>query len=58
MNVGEASPLTSVCGASNVAVGVKVPCARIGAWLPGDFSIKPAKVRDIESFGWLWSEKD
>lgn len=56
VNVGEAHPLTIVCGAANVAVGVKVPCARIGAVLPGDFVIKQAKVRSIESFGMLCSE--
>jgi phenylalanyl-tRNA synthetase beta chain len=55
VNVGEASPLTIVCGAANVAVGVKVPCARIGAVLPGNFAIKQAKVRSIESFGMLCS---
>lgn len=55
VNVGEAQPLTIVCGAANVAVGVKVPCARIGALLPGDFAIKQAKVRSIESFGMLCS---
>jgi len=55
VNVGEAQPLTIVCGAANVAVGIKVPCARIGALLPGDFRIKQAKVRYIESFGMLCS---
>ncbi len=58
VNVGEAQPLTIVCGASNVAVGVKVPCARIGAVLPGDFNIKQAKVRNVESFGMLCSAKE
>lgn len=58
VNVGEAQPLTIVCGAANVAVGVKVPCARIGALLPGDFAIKQAKVRNVESFGMLCSEKE
>ena len=58
VNVGEDQPLTIVCGASNVAVGVKVPCARIGAVLPGDFKIKQAKVRSIESFGMLCSGKE
>lgn len=58
VNVGEASPLTIVCGAANVAVGVKVPCARIGAVLPGDFVIKQAKVRSVESFGMLCSAKE
>jgi len=58
VNVGEAQPLTIVCGAANVAVGAKVPCARIGALLPGDFAIKQAKVRNVESFGMLCSEKE
>jgi len=58
VNVGEARPLTIVCGAANVAVGVKVPCARVGAVLPGDFIIKQAKVRNIESFGMLCSDKE
>jgi phenylalanyl-tRNA synthetase beta chain len=58
VNIGEDQPLTIVCGASNVAVGVKVPCARIGAVLPGDFKIKQAKVRSIESFGMLCSGKE
>ena len=58
VNVGEAQPLTIVCGAANVSVGVKVPCARIGASLPGDFFIKQAKVRNVESFGMLCSAKE
>src|SRR3990172_6371028 len=58
VNVGEAQPLTIVCGAANVAVGAKVPCARIGAVLPGDFMIKQAKVRNVESFGMLCSDKE
>ncbi len=58
VNVGEAQPLTIVCGAANVAVGAKVPCARIGAVLPGDFAIKQAKVRNVESFGMLCSAKE
>lgn len=58
VNVGEARPLTIVCGAANVAAGVKVPCARIGAVLPGDFVIKQAKVRNVESFGMLCSDKE
>lgn len=58
VNVGAALPLNIVCGAANVAVGVKVPCARIGAVLPGDFVIKQAKVRNVESFGMLCSEKE
>jgi len=55
VNVGEAENLTIVCGAANVAVGVRVPCARIGAVLPGDFKIKQAKVRGVSSSGMLCS---
>ncbi len=58
VNVGETEPLTIVCGAANVAVGVKVPCARIGAVLPGDFKIKQAKVRGVSSSGMLCSDKE
>lgn len=52
VNVGESSPLQIVCGASNVAAGQKVPCARAGARLPA-MEIGEAKVRGIESFGML-----
>jgi phenylalanyl-tRNA synthetase beta chain len=58
VNVGETLPLSIVCGAGNVAVGAVVPCARIGAVLPGNFVIKQTKVRGIESFGMLCSEKE
>lgn len=50
--------LQIVCGAPNAAVGLKVPCALVGAQLPGDFNIKKAKVRDVESFGMLCSAKE
>lgn len=58
VKVGDTEILNIVCGAANVAVGIKVPCARIGAVLPGDFKIKQAKVRGIESFGMLCSDKE
>jgi phenylalanyl-tRNA synthetase beta chain len=57
VDVGEAIPVTIVCGAPNAAPGLKVPCARPGAKLPG-FEIKVAKVRGIESFGMLCSTKE
>ena len=44
-----------VCGAANVATGVKVPCATVGAVLPGDFKITPRKMRGILSHGMLCS---
>jgi phenylalanyl-tRNA synthetase beta chain len=57
VDVGEASPITIVCGAPNAAAGLKVPCARPGAILPG-IEIKVAKVRGVESFGMLCSTKE
>ena len=44
-----------VCGAPNVRAGLKVPFAMIGAELPGDFKIKKAKLRGVESNGMLCS---
>ncbi len=58
VDVGEDELLTIVCGAPNVAPGLKVPCALPGAVLPGDFSIKTARVRGIESSGMLCSAKE
>ncbi len=55
---GRGEPTTIVCGAPNVAVGLRVPCALPGAKLPGDFTIKIAKVRGIESSGMLCSAKE
>lgn len=56
VNVGK-EILQIVCGASNARVGLKVPCALVGAELPG-ISIKQAKVRGVESFGMLCSAKE
>jgi phenylalanyl-tRNA synthetase beta chain len=56
VNVGTANggePLQIVCGAPNVAVGLKVPVAMIGAVLPKDFKIKPSKLRGVDSQGML-----
>ena len=57
VDVGEAAPITIVCGAPNAAAGLKVPCARPGAKLPG-IEIKVAKVRGVESFGMLCSTRE
>jgi len=58
VDIGGAAPQQIVCGAPNVAPGLKVPCALPGAKLPGDFTIKVAKVRGIESSGMLCSAKE
>jgi phenylalanyl-tRNA synthetase beta chain len=57
VDVGQAEPLAIVCGAQNVSVGMKAPCALVGAKLPG-IEIKQAKVRGIASFGMMCSSKE
>lgn len=47
-----------VCGAPNVREGMVIPFAKIGAVLPGDFKIKKAKLRGVESFGMLCAEEE
>jgi len=55
VNVGAEAMLTIVCGASNVAVGMRVPTACIGARLPGGMTIKKTRLRGEESQGMLCS---
>lgn len=57
VDIGQAEPLSIVCGAQNVNVGMKAPCALVGAKLPG-IEIKQAKVRGVASFGMMCSEKE
>lgn len=47
-----------VCGAPNVRQGLKVAFATVGAVLPGNFKIKKAKLRGVESFGMICSEQE
>ena len=65
VDVGAASaaPLQIVCGAPNAALGLKVPCAMLGAVLPGQdgqagMEIKAVKLMGLESFGMLCSAKE
>ena len=57
VDVGQGEPLSIVCGAQNVTVGMKAPCALVGAKLPG-LEIKQAKVRGVASFGMMCSAKE
>ena len=55
--------LNIVCGAPNARVGIKVPCATVGAELPPGpdgkpFKIKVGKLRGVQSFGMLCSAKE
>ena len=47
-----------ICGAPNVDNGQSVAFAKIGAILPGNIKIKKAKIRGIESFGMICSERE
>ena len=47
-----------VCGAKNCRLGLKVAVATVGAILPGDFKIKKAKLRGVNSNGMLCSESE
>jgi len=50
--------LQVVCGAKNIAVGQKIPLARVGARLPGDFKITKSKIRGVESNGMICSSEE
>ena len=63
VDAGTGSLLNIVCGAPNVAAGMKVPCALVGATLPPGpdgkpFAIRRAKMRGVESEGMLCSAKE
>ena len=58
VDVGEQKPIQIICGAPNIALNAKVPCAKIGAKLPGNIVIKEVKLRGIDSAGMLCSGKE
>jgi phenylalanyl-tRNA synthetase beta chain len=58
VNVGEDEPLQIVCGARNVAAGMRVPVATVGALLPENFKIKKAKLRGVQSLGMICSASE
>ena len=58
VDTGADEPAQIVCGARNVAAGMKVPVAVVGANLPGDFKIKKAKLRGVQSLGMICSASE
>ena len=63
VDIGSGTLLDIVCGAPNARVGIKVPCATVGAQLPpGEdgqgWTIKVGKLRGVESQGMLCSAKE
>ncbi len=63
---GKPALLNIVCGAPNARVGIKIPCALVGAELPPSadskdgkpFKIKLGQLRGVESQGMLCSSKE
>lgn len=62
VDLGTGEPVQIVCGASNVAVGQKVPVATIGTKLydkeGNSFEIKKGKIRGEESHGMICAEDE
>ena len=58
VDAGTGEVLQIVCGAPNVRAGIKVACATVGAVLPGNFTIKKAKLRGVVSMGMLCSTRE
>jgi phenylalanyl-tRNA synthetase beta chain len=58
VDAGTGAELTIVCGAPNVAAGLRVACALAGAELPGGFTIKETTLRGVLSQGMLCSARE
>ena len=64
VDAGTGQELQIVCGAPNARVGIKIPCALVGAELPPaeaggkTFMIKVGKLRGVESQGMLCSGRE
>lgn len=62
VDLGDGNPVQIVCGASNVAAGLKVPVATIGTKLydkeGNSFEIKKGKIRGEESHGMICAEDE
>ena len=64
VDAGTGQELQIVCGAPNARVGIKIPCALVGAELPPSeaggkpFMIKVGKLRGVESQGMLCSGRE
>ena len=62
VDLGDGTPVQIVCGANNVAAGLKVPVATIGTKLFDkdgvEFEIKKGKIRGQESHGMICAEDE
>ena len=55
VDVGEGAPVQIVTGAQNIFEGAIIPVAKAYSKLPGGVTIKPGKLRGVESNGMLCS---
>ena len=56
---GSEKPWQVVCGAPNARAGMVGVFGPPGTYIPGsDFTLKPAKIRDVESFGMMCSSRE
>ena len=56
---GRTEEVQVVCGAPNARTGLVGVFAPVGAYVPGiDLTLKPGKIRDVESNGMLCSERE
>ena len=59
VDIGDGENHSIVCGAPNVKQGIHVPVAKVGATLQnGEFKIKKAKLRGVQSNGMICSGKE
>ncbi len=58
VSTGSGPVLQIVCGAPNARAGLKSALAEVGATLPGEITIKAAKLRGVESQGMLASARE
>lgn len=59
VDTGAGDPVQVVCGAPNARAGMVGVFAAPGTYVPGiDTTLKPVKIRDVESFGMLCSERE
>lgn len=61
VNLGHGEPVQIVCGAPNIAKGLKVPVAKVGTELftdKGSFKIKKSKIRGEVSMGMICAEDE
>jgi phenylalanyl-tRNA synthetase beta chain len=59
VDAGAGDPVQVVCGAPNARAGLVGVFAAPGSYVPGiDMVLKPAKIRDVESFGMMCSERE